>query len=91
MGGNYISHPASGTVFKGYVLPDWNQLKELIFTAAAKVPQLRFIGWDLAHTQDGWVIVEGNENCYIIALQQIRDKGMRPIFEDLMMDMDLYV
>lgn len=88
-GGKYTAHPASGTVFKGYTFPDWDQLKELIFTCAAKVPQVKFIGWDLAHTRDGWVIVEGNENCYIIAVQQIRDKGMRPVFEELMSDMDL--
>lgn len=90
LGGKYLTHPSSGTVFKGYKLPDWNQLKELIFASAKKVPQIRFIGWDLAHTKNGWVIVEGNENCYIIALQQIRDEGMRSIFENLMDDMDLY-
>ena len=82
LGGNYIEHPASGIRFKGYKLSDWEQLKELIFSAAEKVPQVKFIGWDLAHTKDGWVIVEGNENCYIIALQQIRDTGMRSVLKN---------
>ena len=91
LGGKYDVHPASGTVFKGFELPDWEQLKDLIFSSAAEVPQIKFIGWDLAHTKDGWVIVEGNENCYIIALQQIRDKGMKDTFENLMADMDLIV
>lgn len=90
LGGKYQDHPASGTRFKGFELPDWEQLKKLIFSAASKVPQIGFIGWDLAHTKDGWVIVEGNENCYIIALQQIRDAGMRKEFEELMEDMNLY-
>ena len=90
LGGKYEFHPASGTRFRGFELPDWEQLKELIFSSAAKVPQIGFIGWDLAHTKDGWVIVEGNENCYIIALQQIRDAGMRHEFEELMKDMNLY-
>ena len=88
-GGKYAAHPASGTPFKGCALPDWDQLKALIFAAAAKVPLIKFIGWDLAHTKDGWVIVEGNENCYIIAVQQIRGVGMRSAFEALMADMDL--
>ena len=89
MGGKYPAHPASKLTFKGYKLPDWEQLQELVFECASKLPQVRFIGWDLAHTKDGWVIVEGNENCYIIALQQIRDSGMRDVFEELMSDMDL--
>lgn len=90
-GGIYTNHPASGTAFRGYKFSEWDHLKELIFSSAAKVPQIKFIGWDLAHTKDGWVIVEGNENCYVIAVQQIRGIGMRPIFEELMADMDLIV
>lgn len=90
LGGHYVAHPGSGVVFQEYWMPNWDQLKELVFTSATKVPGIKFIGWDLAHTKDGWVIVEGNESCYIIALQQIRDTGMRSIFEKLMDDMDLY-
>lgn len=89
-GGIYKCHPTSGKVFKGSELPDWNQLKSLVTECAQMVPQIKFIGWDLAHTDDGWVLVEGNENCYIIALQQIRDKGMKSDFEALMKDMQLY-
>ena len=89
-GNEYVSHPSSGTVFKGYQLPDWKQLQSLLTNIALKVPLIRFIGWDLAHTKDGWTIVEGNENCYIIAQQMIRDKGMKREFEKLMDDMDLF-
>lgn len=91
LGGSYQRHPASKTVFKGYSLPDWQQLQDLLATVANRVPMVKFIGWDLAHTKDGWVIVEGNENCYIIAKQMIEQKGIRKIFEDLMGNMDLVV
>lgn len=89
-GNEYVSHPASGTVFKGYQLPDWQQLQLLLEKVALKVPLIRFIGWDLAHTKDGWTIVEGNENCYIIAQQMIKNTGMKREFEVLMDDMDLF-
>lgn len=88
-GNHYAAHPASGKVFKGFTLPDRDQMEKMIFSCAAKVPDIGFIGWDLAHTENGWVIVEGNENCYVIALQQIRDAGMRGEFETLMADMNL--
>ncbi len=91
IGGVYPAHPASGTVFRGYQLPDWEQLQELVREAAGVIPRIHYIGWDLAHTENGWVIVEGNENCYIIAKQMIDDKGLRSTFEEIMKDMDLIV
>ena len=91
IGGVYADHPASGTTFKGYQLPDWAALQALVREAAAVVPEIHFIGWDLAHTDKGWVMVEGNENCYIIAKQMIDDKGLRSTFERIMKDMDLVV
>lgn len=87
----FTNHPANGTQFKGYQLPDWPQLQSLVREAAAQVPRIKFIGGDLAHTDRGWIFVEGNENCYIIAHQMIEDKGMRSVFESLMRDMDLVV
>lgn len=90
MGGVFAEHPATGLKMKGYQLPDWSQLQELVKDAAKKVPQIQFVGWDLAHTKDGWIIVEGNENCYVVAQQMIMDKGMRTAFEDVMKDMKLY-
>lgn len=91
IGGVFADHPASGTTFKGYQLPDWEQLRSLVFEAAEVVPEIHFIGWDLAHTKDGWVMVEGNENCYIIAKQMIDDKGLRDVFEGIMKDMELVI
>ena len=91
IGGVFADHPASGTTFKGFQLPDWPQLQALVREAATVVPQIHFIGWDLAHTEKGWVIVEGNENCYIIAKQMIEDKGLRSVFENIMKDMDLVI
>lgn len=91
IGGVYAAHPASGTVFSGYQLPDWEQLRALVQELAAVIPEIHFVGWDLAHTPDGWVMVEGNENCYIIAKQMIDDKGLRETFEGIMKTMDLVV
>ena len=91
LGGVYQTHPASGMIFKGYQFTEWGQFKKIITELANIVPDIRFIGWDMAHTKDGWTVVEGNENCYVIAKQMIIDKGMRNIFEELMADMDLYI
>ena len=91
IGGVYTCHPASGTVFRGYKMPEWDDLKRLINEAAESVPLTKFIGWDFAHTQNGWVIVEGNENPNVIAKQMIIGEGMRPVFDKIMKDMDLII
>ena len=57
---SYVSHPNSGIVFKGYQLPEFEKAVELATNAAMRVDDVRYIGWDLAYSVNGWVIVEGN-------------------------------
>jgi len=89
LGGEYSEHPGSGTVFKGYQLPEWDSLLSLCHALAETAPNIRFIGWDFAHTNEGWVVVEGNECCQLIGKQMIEQKGLRKKFEIYMKDMDL--
>lgn len=90
-GGKYAMHPGTGIAFRGYQLPEWEQLQKIIKEAASQISSVKFIGWDLAHTRNGWSIVEGNESCFVIAWQMINNQGMKRIFEDIMKDMDLIV
>ena len=91
IGGVYRAHPGSGTVFKGYQLPDWEALLDMSRKVAETVPEIKYIGWDFAHTDNGWVIVEGNECCQLIGKQMLDQKGLRKEFERIMKDMDLMV
>lgn len=56
----YNVHPDTGTPIVGFKVPDWEQACVLVRDLATKVGGLRFIGWDLAHTDKGWIIVEAN-------------------------------
>lgn len=53
-------HPDSGAVFDGFQIPYWPQAVQLALDCAEKVPQLVYIKWDIAITEDGPVIIEGN-------------------------------
>lgn len=53
-------HPATGVRFKGFEIPFWNEALEMVRRAAAVVPEVRFVGWDVAVTPGGPVLVEGN-------------------------------
>ena len=55
-----MRHPDSGVFFPGYQLPDWEQALETVSACMQFVPEVKYTGWNLAHTQNGWVVVEGN-------------------------------
>jgi len=53
-------HPETGSVFGGFVLPEWQRFREVITRAALCFLPVRAIGWDVALTPLGPVVVEGN-------------------------------
>lgn len=61
-GNVYKEHPYSGRAFNGFQIPHWEDLVELIRVAAAVHPESPYVGWDIAISQSGPEIVEGNHN-----------------------------
>lgn len=57
----FSAHPDTGVVFEGYQLPMVQEAIALAKEAAKVLPQMRHVGWDVAITPDGPVIIEGNE------------------------------
>jgi hypothetical protein len=54
------NHPGTGLPLEGVRLPGWPELVELVLRCALLFLPLRTIGWDVALTPGGPVIVEGN-------------------------------
>ena len=54
------AHPVSGATIPGTPVPDWEACRELAVRAARAVAPLRTVGWDVAPTADGPVVLEGN-------------------------------
>ena len=81
----YETHPITGTPFVGYPIPMWDQCVELAKKAALVVPQVGYVGWDLAVTPNGPVLVEGNEfpgHClYQLPPHTPDNYGLLPLFE----------
>jgi hypothetical protein len=53
-------HPETGVRFEGIKLPFWAEAAALVTEAAGKFLPLRTLGWDVALTGEGPVIVEAN-------------------------------
>lgn len=87
----YARHPNTGIDFIGYQLPAWQELRELCCEISAQLPTVRYIGWDLAYTDDGWVIIEGNGMSQMIGPQTVFKKGFKQEVSTLMGRMDLIV
>jgi hypothetical protein len=54
------NHPTTGRPISGFCLPHWGEACELVCKAAQLFRPLRAIGWDVAITQDGALLMEGN-------------------------------
>lgn len=54
------AHPDSGVAIEGETVPDWLAIKRLTLEIATKSLFLGHIGWDIALTPSGIVVVEGN-------------------------------
>jgi len=59
-GNTYLKHPMTNTSIIGFQIPFWEEAKTMCLQAAQKVPQMRYIAWDVAITEKGPTFIEGN-------------------------------
>lgn len=71
----FYQHPQSKKTINGYKIPDWDSAVNICKEASKFVPECRYIGFDLAQTDKGWVIIEAN--CYAQFLGQRNTTGLR--------------
>ncbi len=56
----YETHPYTGCPIKGWQLPFWQESVETVLKAATIIPQVGYVGWDVAVTENGPLLIEGN-------------------------------
>lgn len=61
-GRTYSVHPLSGEPIVGFSVPDYVSVLELVRRMAPEVPEIPYVGWDIAITSRGPVVIEGNYN-----------------------------
>ncbi len=59
-GNTFIKHPITNTSIIGFTIPFWEEAKAMCLEAAKKVPEMRYIAWDVAITEKGPTFIEGN-------------------------------
>ena len=72
----YTVHPLTKENILGYQIPDFKKACDLVCEAAQKIPQIKYIGWDVAITKDGPAIIEGNSFPGVFQIKPSFKRGM---------------
>ena len=83
----FYEHPISKINIVGYEIPNYDKAIDLVKECAKKVPEVKYVGWDVAITDSDAVIIEGNcfPGVYQIKPSFVKEKvGLIPIFEKAM-------
>ncbi len=56
----YEYHPMTKHRIPGTQIPYWEEVKEMCLKAMRVVPQVRYVAWDVAITENGPIFIEGN-------------------------------
>lgn len=76
----YYSHPQTNVAFDGLQIPFYQQALQLCKDLHHNLPYFFLIGWDVAFTPTGPVIIEAN-NIHTVAHAQITEGGLKRDFE----------
>lgn len=82
-GETFKSHPDSGIVFKGFKLPYWDESINMTIKLMDIVPSINCIGWDIAFTDNGPIIIEANGQTALIGPQLTRQNGIRKEYDKI--------
>ena len=59
-GNTFTKHPITGTEIIGFQLPCFEEAKAMCLEAMRMVPSMRYVAWDVALTEQGPTLIEGN-------------------------------
>jgi len=85
-GNVYETHPMTGTKIVGFQIPKFDEAIQMVKEASKKVEAVRLVGWDIAITENGPVMIEGNQlpgyDIYQSKVHLNDDKiGLKPYFD----------
>ena len=78
-------HPDSGAPLVGVTIPNWAEICKTALNGAAVMNGLGLIGWDIAPTDEGCVLVEANGNPDLLLPQLADRRGiLEPRFREFL-------
>lgn len=81
---HFLYHPTTGEKILGFQIPEWNAAKEIISKMATHREGTVLISWDIAYSNQGWCMVEANDNGDWSLIQSNKGVGLKPYLYKLM-------
>lgn len=75
-------HPITGVPVVGFRVPYWSEILGMTKEAALQHPENRSIGWDVAVTENGPELIEGNHDWCKLVWQLPVQKGLKNMLEE---------
>lgn len=74
-------HPVTKVEIIGFQVPFWNEAINMVIAAALSNKNNRSVGWDVAITETGPELIEGNHNWCKLLWQLPVKRGLKPMLE----------
>lgn len=65
----YPAHPVTGTPIRGFAVPHYAEIVEMVAEAAKRLPTVPYVGWDIAITPTGPALIEANHNSSVFQMK----------------------
>ena len=75
----FVAHPTTGVVFDGFRVPFFREAKEMVLQAALESDKILMVGWDVAISEDGPLVIEGNRRPGFDLVQVLDGRGRMDI------------
>ena len=75
-------HPVSKVKFDGFQIPNWEKACELVLNASKVNKNIHVVGWDVAITEKGATLIEGNRRPGFDLIQVLSKRGRKDIMRE---------
>lgn len=81
---NESEESITGIKFDGFKIPYWEEIKKMVLEAALVNDKVNLVGWDVAISKDGPLLIEGNRGPGFDLVQVLLKKGTKYMLDDLL-------
>lgn len=74
--------------FDGFDIPYWEEIKEMVLEAAVVNDKVNIVGWDVAISKNGPLIIEGNRGPGFDLVQVLLKKGTKYMLDELLEEVE---
>lgn len=80
----------TGVTFDGFPIPYWKEIQEMVLEAALVDERIHMVGWDVAITPNGPLLIEGNRSPGFDVVQVVLGCGAKSMVENARKELRAY-